>query len=249
MIHPHITLWTYDKNTDYEIVVRPGSIKREFLDNTFNSHGYHCQPLTTSHLHGWEFLLPHDVEVVWDGISTSEPHHVKITKGQFFKNGKSFVDTGTANGTISFNIDAMIETDLDHYSLLMGPPNYFINGAKPMSALIRSDWYKNNSLTFCWMMTTPNKPVLFKKGMPFMFLINYPKNLLETTKFIINTMTEEKKEQIRKYNEDKQNFYKENPNFNFANMYRKGLDGINEESSKYLDKVYRPRPGDVEYGE
>jgi hypothetical protein len=33
-----------------------------------------------------------------------------------------------------------------------------------MTALIRSDWYKTSTLQYCWQITTPNKPVLFKAG-------------------------------------------------------------------------------------
>ncbi len=192
-------------------------------------------------------MLPHDVEVIWDGISDTSPEHIKVLKGEFLSSGRSFVDTRTANTTVSFNLNAILETDENHYSLLMGPPNHFVEGAKPMTALIRSDWYGNTSLNFCWIITTPNVPVLFKKGTPFMFLINYPKQLLERTEFKVKTMTPEHSQQIRKYAEDRKNFYAENPGMKFTNMYRKGLDGTHEQESKHIDKVYRPMPSEPIY--
>jgi hypothetical protein len=202
--------------------------------------------MTTSNLHGWEFILNEDIEVVWDGVSNTEAHHVKVIKGEYNANGKKLVDTSTANATITFNLDAYLETDENHYCLLMGPPNYFINGAKPMSALIRSDWYKTSPLQYCWQITTPNKPVLFPKGTPFLFVLNYPKSLLESTTFSISTITQQDKDKMNAYQEERQAYYKENPG-KFPNMYRKGVDSMGESSNKFIDKVFKPSPGEVKY--
>lgn len=198
--------------------------------------------MTTANLHGWEFLLPQDVEVIWDGISDTSSSHVKILKGRTLPSGAHLVDTGTANATISFNLNAILETDKDHYSLLMGPPNHFVQGAKPMSALIRSDWYQHSSLQFCWQLTTPNKPILFKKDTPFLYLINYPKNLIETTDISVKNVTEEQLYKMRKYGEDREKFYSENPAFKWPNFYKKGVDGSSEDANHFLDGVYRPVP-------
>jgi hypothetical protein len=244
MTPPYIILKTLDNNTTYD--VRKGSIKRDFLDNTHNAHGYHCQPMTTANLHGWEFVLREDVEVIWDGISNTESHHVKVLRGEYGANGKKIVDTTTANATITFNLDAYIETDNDHYSLLMGPPNHFVQGAKPMSALIRSDWYKTSPLQYCWQITTPNKPVVFHKGTPFLFIINYPKNLIESTNLLISPMTKEDHDNINSYQNERQKYYKENPG-KFPNMYRKGVNSLTENSDTFIDKIYKPNPGEVTY--
>lgn len=198
--------------------------------------------MTTANLHGWEFLLPQDVEVVWDGISDTTPNHVTILQGQKLSNGQNLVETGTANATISFNLNAFLDTDQNHYSLLMGPPNHFVQGAKPMSALIRSDWYKHTSLNFCWQLTTPNKPILFKKDTPFMYLINYPKNLLETTELSIKAATNEQMKKMYEYSQDRNKFYEENPQFKWASFYKKGIDGSSEDANHFLDEIYRPIP-------
>lgn len=242
--HPYITLKTLDKNITFD--VRKGNLKKDFLDNTQNAHGYHCQPLTTVGLHGWEFILKDDLEVIWDGISNTEPDHVKILKGRYSKNGNSIVDTATANATIAFNLSLFIETDPDHYVILMGPPNHFVQGAKPMTAIIRSDWYKNSALQYCWQLTTPNKPILFKGGDPFLFIMNYPKNLLENTSFSIKQMSLEEKNKINQYHEERNKYYKENPG-KFANMYRKGVDGLTDQANKFLDKPFKPNPGNINY--
>jgi hypothetical protein len=243
-IRPYITLKTLDKNTTFD--VKKGSLKKDFLDNTYNAHGYHCQPLTTANLHGWEFILKHDIEVIWDGISNTEPNHVKILKGEYSANGNKVVDTSTANATIAFNLSLFIETDPDHYSILMGPPNHFVQGAKPMTALIRSDWYKTSTLQYCWQITTPNKPVLFKAGDPFLFIMNYPKNLLENTDFVVKKMSQEENNKIDDYHQERNKYYNENPG-KFANMYRKGVDGLTNQANQFLNKPFKPNPGDIHH--
>lgn len=202
--------------------------------------------MTTANLHGWEFILKEDVEVVWDGVSNTESHHVQVTKGEQTPTGKRVVETGTANATIAFNLNAYLETDPDHYCLLMGPPNHFIQGAKPMSALIRTDWYKTSPLQYCWQITTPNKPVLFPKGTPFLFILNYPKNLLETTSFSISQITSKDREKMDAYQSERQMYYKQNPG-KFPNMYRKGIDSMTDDSHKFIESVYKPNPGEVKY--
>lgn len=169
-----------------------------------------------------------------------------MLKGATNSEGKRLVETGTANATIAFNLDAYIQTDPDHYCLLMGPPNYFVNGAKPMSALIRTDWYKTSPLQYCWQLTTPNKPVLFAKGTPFLFILNYPKNLLESTSFSISKVTMEDKEAIEIYQAERQSYYMKNPG-KFPNMYRKGIGSMEEGAHKFIEGVYKPNPSEVKY--
>ena len=79
-------------------------------------------------MHGWEFILPHDVVAIWDGIADSSPDHVKILSGGDY-NGISIAHPNTANGTITFEFNINLETDKDLYVLLNGAPNMFFNGA------------------------------------------------------------------------------------------------------------------------
>jgi hypothetical protein len=237
---PYIKIWTTDLTCQYPLV-KPAKIKRKFLDETLNSHGYICQPMTTANLHGWDFLLPHDVEATWDGISDTTKDHVDITKGKTLENGYTLADSSTGNATISFNLGGAVETDPDHYVLLIGPPNVFIDGAKPMAAVIRSDFYHHNNLQFCWKMTTPNKPVLFPAGTPFVRMMNYPKALLKETDFIITPTTAERQELMGLYNSDRQKFYQDNPG-RFPQLYKRGVTGTGEDAMKVMDDYLRPTP-------
>lgn len=239
---PYIKIWTTSPDDTYPII-KTGSVKRDFLDGTWKSHGYHCQPITTSNLHGWDFILAQDLEVIWDGVSNTEAHHVEILNGNVLPNGVKVAETSTANATVAFNLYCFLETDPDHYLLLSGPPNVFVQGAKPMSALIRSDWYHYMTPQFCWQVTTPNKVVTFKKDQPFLRIINYPKNLIESTSVEISRATPEHNARSHRYGAEREKYYKENPG-EWPFLYKKGKEGLSEGSPVHLDKQYRPRPQD-----
>jgi hypothetical protein len=238
--HPYITIWTTGKNTEY-YEVRSGKVKRDYLDKTYEHHGYNCQPMTTINQHGWEFLLPQDVVCEWDGLNTSDSSHIKIISGEYLPNGQKLVENSTGNGTITFNINAVIETNPNYYCLLSGSPNYFVDGAQPMNALIRTDWYHYNPLQFCWKATVPNKQIVFKKGMPFLFLMLYPKNLINETQVYIKNINEELSERVRKYSIERQHFYNSHESFEWSNMYKNGIESISQKNNNELDNL-RPKP-------
>lgn len=220
MTRPHITLWNTGPQTDwYE--VRQASVKRKFLDESLNRHGYHCTPMTSANTYGWEIVLPQDVEVVWDGISDTFPDHVKVLKGQYLPSGTELVHTSTANATVAFNLHCFIETDSDHVTLLSGAPNYFLNGAKPMSALIRSDVWHFTPIQFCWRLTTPNKPVLFEKGMPIAFITNHPIKLIQDTVLNIKQADKRILSESEEYANLRQSRYDEFNGKNYPMLYKK----------------------------
>lgn len=239
-VPPYIKVWVNNANSEMP-VLQEASIKRDFLDATDKAHGYHCQPMTTSILHGWDFILPQDVEVVWDGVNSSSSTHVQIVKGGTLPSGNVLADSLTANGTITFHLNAFIETDVNHFVFLQGPPNYFLDGAKPMTALLRSDWYRYTGAQFCWKLTTPNKPVLFKKGTPIARIMNYPIGLLEETTLEVSPAPESYRQATNLYNAERQAFYKANPG-KWPLMYKKTKVSTDPDAKSYLDTPYRPNP-------
>lgn len=235
---PHITLIKVDPLADhYEI--RPGKNKRDFLDQTIDNHGYVCQPMSTIGFHGWEFVSPCDVKFIWDGIADADGSHVKILEGEFV-NGCKFVDTGTANGTITFNMGYLMMTDPDHHVLLSGAPNTFIDGVTPMDAILQSDWYHWNVPQFCWKIQKANEVITIPKGTPFLFIRNYPKALLENTDFFIRDATQEEFDRLQKY-DDLRDSYRDNQEneWKWNQLYKRGMDG---DGVKHIEKPYKPRP-------
>lgn len=236
--HPRITLIKCDDLVDhYE--VRPGKNKRDFLDDTVDKHGYVCQPMSTVGFHGWEFVLPCDVKFIWDGVADPDGSHVQILEGEYI-NGYRLLETGTANGTITFNLGYIIETDKDHNLLMSGAPNTFIDGVAPMNAILQTDWYHWNMPQFCWKILKANEVITIPKGTPFVFIQNYPKNLLENTEFIIRDGTDEEYRRLNKYS-DLRDSYRDNQekNWQWHQLYRRGMNYDNEQ---VLEKPYKPSP-------
>lgn len=179
--------------------------------------------MTTAHISGWEFLLPQDVTVIWDGTCDSAKDHIKILEGEFYDN-KKIVRTDTANGMLTFDLNVTIETDKKHYSILKGSPNIFFEDADPVETIIRTDYFNFIENFFCWKIKTPNKPITFKKNMPIAFLINYPINLLESTliQFKDFNLDNNKIKQKEEYSKIKSKFYKQSENWEWSHFYRKG---------------------------
>lgn len=219
--------------------VRQGRIKRDHLDNTYKSHGYMCQPISTAGLHGWEVVLQQDVKVIWDGISDSNPEHVKIIEGQTDKHGRMIADVNTANATIAWQFNAAFETDKDHNLLLMGAPNFILDGFYPMTAVLQTDWFNFQGIQYCWKITKANEELLIPAGTVIAFIMNYPKTLLEETTFEIRDMTYEEHEQMNKYNENIMEFYKTHEPWDWHQFYKHGID---PDGNKLLERPYKPNP-------
>lgn len=230
-----------DKNTEW-LELRPARVQRDFLTNTHKAHGYHCQPMTNANTHGWEILAPHDIKVKWDGIRDGFPDHVEILQGENFEDGRPFLSTGTGNGTITFDFRAIWTTDENHYLFFLPPSNLFIEGFMPMSAILRSDWNRNISFQHSWMITQSDKILTISKGTPLALIINYPKGLLEQTDVVIENATQEETDNLTRYGQDRENFYKNNEIFKWTHWYRDGKNGPDSES--VYDKPYKPQPSD-----
>lgn len=151
-------------------IVSPLNITREWMDNTWESHAYHCFPVTLANGLGWGISFPEDISFIWDGISDSTPDHVKILKGN------KYAYSGRANGTVSFNTGVMFKTDENLSLLSMPAPNYFVPGAHAFTTLISSSFFKGD-LPCAWMVTQPNVEITIKAGTPVIAVI--PINLSE----------------------------------------------------------------------
>lgn len=182
-----------------------------------------------SNMHGWEFSLPHDVVVIWDGVSDSGDSHVKILSGEKLEN-ITIASTVTGNATLTFHFNVNIETDKAHYCVLSGPPNYLFEGAQALNAIWRSDFYNYAPINFCWRITKANEEIVFPKGMPVMYLMNYPIGLLEGTEIEFKDVEPDSdlETQIKSYRVKRQEFYKDSPAWSWGNFYKKGIGPSDE---------------------
>jgi len=152
--------------------IRQSRLKRDWMDNTYRKHAYKCMPMSSANVNGWELVLQQDVVVEWDGTNTPP----KVLEGEFL-NGRPIVIPSII-GIISFATGWVINTEEGYDTWVSGSPNYFIDGAVPLSATIPSYWWPDE-FNMNWKITRINEPVVFKAGDPFMFFNIYPNTLLQ----------------------------------------------------------------------
>ena len=68
-------------------IIEPLSIKREWMDNTFDAHAYKCFPVGLTNQLGWGISFPEDISFIWDGINNADPNHIKILSGEKYAFG------------------------------------------------------------------------------------------------------------------------------------------------------------------
>lgn len=198
-------------------------LKREWMDNTYKKHAYQCLPVTTANVNGWELLLPQDVVVQWDG-GNSLP---TVLEGQFYKDRQ--LAYGGIIGMISFSVGWAFGTEDGYETWISGSPNYIIDGAYPLSAIIPSSWWPDE-FQMNWMITKVGEPVTFKAGTPFMFFNIFKSDVLENVQFKIENLWD--KPDLMKarqsYGEEKMRKNREEPW-----TWMKGIrTGLNEKGEK-----------------
>lgn len=158
--------------------VKQLSIKRDWMDETFDRHAYHCFPVTLTNGLGWGISFPEDISFVWDGVFDSTPDHVKILKGE------KYVSTGRGQATVSFNTGLLFRTDENTSLLTMPVPNQFIPGATPFTTLISTSFYRGE-LPIAWMLTTPNLEITIPAGTPIASVIPISLSELQNKELLV----------------------------------------------------------------
>lgn len=175
---PKVTLTKTHQNPP-EIV--QSRVKRDWMDNTYKKHAYQCLPVTSANVHGWELILPQDVVVQWDG-GNSVP---TIISGGEYK-GRQLAYGGIV-GMVSFSVGWAFGTEDGYETWISGSPNYFIEGASPLSAVIPSSWWPDE-FQMNWIIQKVGEPITFPAGMPFMFFNIFKSDLLESVEFKVDNI-------------------------------------------------------------
>ncbi len=198
--------------------ISPLTITREWMDNTWESHAYHCFPVSLANGLGWGISFPEDISFIWDGISDSTPDHVKILKGE------KYAYSSRANGTVSFKTGVMFKTDSEHSLLSMPAPNYFVPGAQAFTTLISSSFYRGD-LPCAWMITQPNVEITIKAGTPVIAVIPINLSNLQNSEMQFQDLS---KMPPSPYGEDNYSEigYKINMQGEWADFYRSGKNHI-----------------------
>lgn len=167
----------YQIDQHFAADLKPLTIKRDWMDKTFDQHAYRCFPLSLANQIGWGFSFPEDITIVWDGNDSEQGRHIKVLKGNQYVN----TDRGTA--TLIFNIGWFFKTKQDVSMLFYGPPNLIIDGATPLTNIISTSFW-NSPIPVSWKITRPNVEITFKANEPVIAMM--PVSLSNLNDSIVN---------------------------------------------------------------
>jgi hypothetical protein len=211
------------KNNQYNgSIIKQSNIRREWMDKTYNSHAYHCFPISLTNTLGWSISFPEEISFIWDGYKD-----FKSTKNEYgdpdikILSGEKYVNTLRNNGTISFKTGISLKTEKNLSMLVMPVPNYFLSGAQAFTTIISTSFYKGD-IEVVWKVTQPNLKITIPAFVPVANLlpisltdINESEIIFQNKdladKHFTSSCSEEKNNAIRKEKIEKgdwSNFYK-----------------------------------------
>ena len=214
--------------------LQPLKIKRDWMDETFDRHAYHCFPVSLGNMLGWAVSFPEDIEFIWDGISDSTPHHVKIYQGA------KYAFSGRSNATISFNTGITLVTSENMSWLMMPVPNQFIEGVQCFTTIVSTSVLKNE-LPCAWKITTPHKRILIPANTPIAAFIPISLSDIQSHEINLHDVSELSKEHFKYLEEYGQESFKRSSQGDWTNFYRNATDHhgnkIGEHESKTIKLV------------
>jgi hypothetical protein len=152
------------KTKGISATVLPLSVKREWMDETWEAHAYKCFPVSLTNQMGWGISFPEDITFIWDGISDSTPDHVKILSGE------KYAYAERSNATVSFNTGTTFKTDQNYSLLTMPVPNNFTDGYQPFTTIMSSSFYSGD-LSCAIRVTRPNVEITIKANTPVFCIV------------------------------------------------------------------------------
>lgn len=119
----------------------------------------------------------------------------------------------------------VINTEEGYNTWISGSPNYFLDGAVPLTATIPSYWWPDES-QMNWKITKIGEPVTFATGTPFCFFNIYDNSVLENVEIIQSNLWADPElvASRMKYGEIKAKNNVENP-WTWTKGIRTGIDG------------------------
>jgi hypothetical protein len=153
------------------------SVKRDWMDATFEKHAYRCFPVSLANTVGWTFSYPEDISFIWDGNPGSEDGHVEVLSGH------EYVFTNRSNATISFNSGLTFRSEANISLLMMPVPNQFIDGVQGFTTIISTSVLQP-ALPYAWKITKANEVITIPAHTPIVSII--PINLTELQDVEVN---------------------------------------------------------------
>lgn len=172
-----LELYAIDK--DYRPPIYQSNSKRDWMDASSTKHPYSCIPIVRANSHGWEMRLPQDITVVWNGEES--PDCIEVLDGQFEEKTRlPLAASLVGHGVLTFYTWYLFKTPEPYNLYVTGAPNQFIKGAVPITGVVETHW-SPYTFTMNWKIRYKNRPVTFKKGMPFVHF--FPVNSVALEEF------------------------------------------------------------------
>ena len=165
--------------------IKQSRVKRDWMDATHNKHAYQCMPMTLANVYGWEVQMEEDLVVQWDGGQTPPV----ILSGEYASSGRRQAVSSIV-GMISINVGWAVNTDEHHSTWFTGSPNYFLDGATPLSATLPTSWWPDET-QMNWKITKIGEPVVFKAGEPFCFFNIYDNRVMQDVEIQVKHLWED----------------------------------------------------------
>lgn len=215
--------------------------KREW----FRRHAYFCLPLTMANQMGFIIKNPFDFCVKWNGGHLPEDTLVEYEYPKFEKqSNKDGVDTSEISienpfipmshfgmGIVSIQTPWQIRTPKNVNTLVLNPPNFYIDGITHMSACVETDNLRRN-FTFNLKITRQNEWITIPKDSPIGYFLPYPRYFLDNyktilgSKFLDKKILEDERLTARLFGKERKNYDIHNPHGN-GYRYMNGVDIYN----------------------
>ena len=219
------------KTGPYSAQISQLTAKRDWMDETWESHAYKCFPVSLTNQMGFGLSFPEDITFIWDGISDSSPDHVKIISGD------RYVYTGRANGTISFNTGIKFVTDSDVSLLQMPVPNYVRDDVMPFTTLITTSFF-HSDFPVAWKILKPNVEITIKANTPVISILPINLSDIQNSEINIFPASEMEKSEVN-YREYSEKVSEINQSGKWANFYRDAVDHHGNSVGAHQVKAFR----------
>lgn len=147
--------------------IKQTSMKRDWMDQTEQSHAYRCFPVGLANTLGYEISFPTETSFIWDGNFSGSGDHVKIISGS------NYAYSGRGHATVSFETNLVFKTSENITLLQMPVPNLFIDGIQSFTTLISSSFLKV-SFPLALRITRPNQLITIPANCPVSTIIPIP---------------------------------------------------------------------------
>lgn len=213
-------------------------MKRDWMDETFDRHAYHCFPMSLANRLGWSISFPEDISFIWDGINDSTSDHVSVIKGE------RFVHPHRGNRTISFSTGLYFDSETNISLLTVPVPNQFIPGTQCITTVVSTS-VLNSEFPIAWIINQPNIEITIPANTPIAAILPISIKDIESHEIIMKNGTPQKWQSVEwhRYMMDRSAISQEkNSKGDWTHFYRDATDHLgnavgSHESKKVVLKI------------